>query len=163
MIRERAPEEAARPRGRTQAARRRLTLGGRFAAAATVALLAVCIGMGNDREARAMTARPASCPVPGVYFQKVRYERKRLAISFLRVGRLIGAAPVVGGPCCDVMPCPPPSPAPPPLRVYGLVGIAPRTALSVGGSSRAILVASDRCKKRLREQALLRCLRHFAS
>jgi hypothetical protein len=136
---------------------RRLSFG-RVRATAAGALVVACLAAGPAHEARATTTTPTKCVKPGVYFNGVRYERRRLERAFLRVERLLGQAHVYGGACCDVTPCPP-SPPPPQLRVFSVFGVSPRAAVSAGGSSRAILIAGDRCKGRVRERALLRCLR----
>jgi hypothetical protein len=104
---------------------------------------------------------------PEVVFKSRDYRTYTLLRGYIRPTRLVG----LGRPwvCQDTFTCsvgPPvvcqPSTATPPatIRLWAIRGISPRLALSRGGSSRELLVASGMCAKHLqRERELLRCLR----
>ena len=137
--------------------------------AAVVTALAGSLNGWSDGAA----ARSTVCAIPlwgppDAVFEKRTYHEVGLTGGYIRPTRRYGSAtPWV---CqdtliCQIGPpvtCEPGTPTPSAtIRVWKIRGIAPRLALSRGGSSRVLLVAEGRCLRYSfgSERRLLRCLR----
>jgi hypothetical protein len=141
-------------------------------------LLAVCVSFAGLAVAGAAFSAPSpergagpppihkKCEPP--QFRGASYGFHTLQTTWLRVGASIGAADVVTlcvDTCTEANPC---RIETEPRRVHRLRGIAPRVAVSLGGSSRQLLINAAFCQKHIGDgvsgdAALVRCLRRASS
>jgi hypothetical protein len=87
-----------------------------------------------------------------VIFRGVRYRAETLERSWIRTSARLGDASIAASASCSQGSR---------IHVYAVRGVAPRRALSRGGSSRELLVRMDACSTPAPESTFLRCLRQL--